>query len=598
MRIKSIKVENFKCLGEENNINWDDIIVLVGENNTGKSSVLQALNIFFSSDKTIELKLFKNFEKTEKGESIDPIKITVAFTDLTDEDKKQRGVHNRLNCDGDWILLKVFNYSVSQKSDPVKYYTLTQKREIAGLNQTATWDEVLEKFPESEVALGKKGTNKMSPDEFLELINEAVKKWPGEVGSDTKDEWLLNPGGIQTNIDALFLHNFELIFVKAVHKVEEESSGIKSSFVQLFNILIGDAISNSKAMEAFKKSLRGVLSLYGKDKVGNHLIPEIGKLEKELSEKLERMIEAKTIIEPNAIGEDKVLYQTLPIPSLFIYDGYKTQVEDQGHGLQRCLILALLETLAEHKTKNLENIGPKNILMIEEPELYMHPQMERKMQNALYDIAEKKNFQVICTTHSPVFLNMADKHRSIICFEKGEENKVKIKQVTEEIFTGTALADQKARLRMLLSFDPMVNELFFARRIVLVEGDSEIAAFQKAAELLEIDAHIIKNTTFINCRGKKTIPAFIQVLNHFDKKFKVVHDKDEEDSFNTTIDQLSKERGLGQVSVIENNLEDLLGISSKAKDKPIRAMLRVEELHQKKELDKKLKKYIKFIFEI
>lgn len=601
MRVKEIKINNFKCLGPVPvSISWDDIIILVGENNTGKSSVLQALNIFFSNKKTVEARLFRGMDKNVGEEGIKPIEITIAFTDLTNKDKQQRGIRHHLNSEGDWILRKVFRYKIGEKSDPVEYFTLEEEKEIKGLKKSSMWDEVRKKFPKSEVARGKKGTSTVGSDDFFQLIDEAIEKWPKEINSIGKYEWVRNPGGWQSNIDSIFANHFKLTFVRAVHEAEDEiSGGVNSAFYQLFALLVGQAISKSKPIKKLEDSLSEVLALYTKDKSGKHCIPAVGKLEDELSRKIGRIITAKTIIQAVPPKEEKISQQILPVPSLEIDDGYKTIISEQGHGLQRALILALLETLADYETKDAFNIGPKNILMIEEPELYMHPQMERKMKNALYAIAGSKRFQVICSTHSPVFLDMAEKQESIVRLEKDSHRNIDVKQVDKNIFSGSTYQDEKAKLRMILFFDPTVNELFFAKRVVLVEGDSEVAIFPRAAELLGVDKRIIQDTTFINCRGKRTMPAFIRVLNHFKIKFSVVHDKDNGgEKFNQKIEELANKEGLGKVKQLQNKLEEIIGIEDKGKDKLIRAFKQVETLAKQGKLKQIFGQYIRFVFQI
>jgi predicted ATP-dependent endonuclease of OLD family len=82
---------------------------------------------------------------------------------------------------------------------------------------------------------------------------------------------------------------------------------------------------------------------------------------------------------------------------------------------------------------------------------------------------------------------------------------------------------------MITEFDPSVNELFFARRVVLLEGDTEFAIFPLAASLLKVfeqgsNKHKKRDTTLINCRSHDSIPSFQRVLNHFSIPYVVVHD--------------------------------------------------------------------------
>lgn len=64
---------------------------------------------------------------------------------------------------------------------------------------------------------------------------------------------------------------------------------------------------------------------------------------------------------------------------------------------------------------------------------------------------------------------------------------------------------------------PTINEFFFAKKIILVEGDTEQAVLMQ-----------VKNadTTILNCRGKANIPMFEKILNHFGMNYIVMHDLD------------------------------------------------------------------------
>jgi len=597
MKIKAVKIKGFKCLGpSEVSFTWNDIVVCVGENNVGKSSILQAIDLFFSNSRNVPAKYFRNYQEDGDNQDIGPIEITVHFTELTGHDKNWPGIKNRLTNEGDWVLLKKFEYKGGDKSEKVKYFTYTNKKEIEDIGRNSTWKALKEKFPDSDLAKDKPDNGKIADDYDL-VVDELYEKKSDLVNILEEDGWRDNPGGWLSNIESIFKNKFKHIFVKAVHDAETECGNKNSTFSKLIELFVSDDLNNKKEIKELKESLSKVVALFEKNAKGEYPLKKITELEKELSEKLSRIIPANAQISVNSSDEEDIYSNILPSAILKINDQYLTDVSDQGHGLQRALILSLLEVLAEAETKEFSNVGPNNIIIIEEPELYMHPQMERKMKDVLYAIANSKKFQVICTTHSPVFLDMAEKQESIVILEKDFDRKVSVKQVDENIFSGSTFQDEKARLRMILSFDSTVNELFFAKRVVLVEGDSEIAVFPRAAGLLGINNHIIRDTTLINCRGKRTILAFIRVLNHFGIKFLVVHDRDDEkDTFNNTIKELTEEKKLGSVRLVIEKLEAVLQLGEVKKDKPIIALRRIEELYSQKKLKRVIKSYIDFIY--
>src|SRR5690606_27042550 len=115
------------------------------------------------------------------------------------------------------------------------------------------------------------------------------------------------------------------------------------------------------------------------------------------------------------------------------------------------------------------------LLLVEEPETYLHPQMCRRMRDVLLGMARSGTAQVICTTHSPPFIDLADRHDGIVLVTK-TNGVTRYTQRTHDVFATSDGSDDRARLRMLLNFDAAANEAFFADRVCLVEGDSEIAA--------------------------------------------------------------------------------------------------------------------------
>lgn len=79
------------------------------------------------------------------------------------------------------------------------------------------------------------------------------------------------------------------------------------------------------------------------------------------------------------------------------------------------------------------------------------------------------------------------------------------KQLQHNLFNDSeTAADEKAALRASLDFHPTVNQAFFAKRVVLVEGDTELALLNHAYKLhehFEITEQIYNNTTIVSCGG-------------------------------------------------------------------------------------------------
>ena len=106
------------------------------------------------------------------------------------------------------------------------------------------------------------------------------------------------------------------------------------------------------------------------------------------------------------------------------------------------------------------------------------------MRDVLQRLASQGGMQVACCTHSPIFLDIAGNYRAIVRMFKNAQGDTAVSQVTRELFPGAPNQSDRLRLNTVAKFDPTVNELFFAKSVVLMEEFSAIAAFERAAELM------------------------------------------------------------------------------------------------------------------
>lgn len=227
------------------------------------------------------------------------------------------------------------------------------------------------------------------------------------------------------------------------------------------------------------------------------------------------------------LGWDEVKPPEVALPAAkatLIEDNFEGEITRKGHGLQRALIVTLLQHLAttvpvELTTEGLvreENLvsepkglepsrGPDLILAIEEPELYLHPSRCRYLADLLLQLAEKPGIglgasnQIIYTSHSPYFVDL---HRfdqiRLVRKESSPDSPVPQSVVTR--FSLSQAADELAkacnvepanftrdsfRARAMPVMNTIVNEGFFADVVVVVEGLSEVGMLWKLQEIMK-----------------------------------------------------------------------------------------------------------------
>src|SRR5690606_32250223 len=117
-----------------------------------------------------------------------------------------------------------------------------------------------------------------------------------------------------------------------------------------------------------------------------------------------------------------------------------------------------------------------HILLIDEPEICLHPNAIREACKVLYDLPSLGNWQVMVTTHSPIFIDFSRDNTTIVRVERNHKGDV----------GGTTIFrpekaklddDDKINLKLLNICDPYVAEFLFGGKVIIVEGDTEYTAF-------------------------------------------------------------------------------------------------------------------------
>jgi putative ATP-dependent endonuclease of the OLD family len=586
MRLREFRVKNFKNL-EDVKFSWDQIVVLIGENNIGKSSVLGALQCFLSDKQVKDRSLLRDGVVGEDN----AIELVGVFDQLTEWEKAQPGIRRKMHAD-QWILRKRFWLGEDEEGHPKCFEEYAVKTSAELLSEwpegaVKKWADLPTRYQplieQVKLDVDSARVSTAALNRLKQLVRDRHPDWV----SYAEPDFVPNEGGANSWKSYANRLLPQLITVEAVQEASDAVVAKESTaYGKILSLVVGKQLMERQDVKALQEQLDLLQQMIGLDSPdpNPHKLDEILAVEQRITHHLSQVIDAKAMISADPISLADIL---LPSTKLKLDDGFTSSVEHKGHGLQRTLIMALLQVLAEYQHVRVEGDATAHtrpvIFAVEEPELYMHPQMERKMRDALYALAATPNYQVICTTHSPVFLDMAEKHTAIVRLERQACGKVEAFQVLHDLFAGPEVEQQKKLLRMITEFDPAVNELFFAKRVVLVEGPTELAVFKKAAEcmgIFEEHPHLRRDTTFVNCHGKWTIPLFIEVLNHFNVSYLVFHDEDRSKpqaaAANDRIGETVRDVDMRRMFSPEN-IESVLGYEAGTKDKPIRALEKLEQ---------------------
>jgi CRISPR-associated exonuclease Cas4 len=325
----------------------------------------------------------------------------------------------------------------------------------------------------------------------------------------------VNPAGYKQVLDG-YLPEFHL--VPAVRDVTEETKTSGTTLLsRLLNVIISRIARQNPAFQRLEDSVQEIKTLIEGTTPEEKLV-EIRELEGRLKQELGPW-EVGLSIGVEAPEIERVFQLGT---SITLDDGIPTGVDEKGHGLQRYLIFALMRVWAAEARRaqaeeNREIRERSYIFAFEEPELFLHPQMCRATYESLKQIS--RTDQILVCTHSPHFIDMED-YRSIVVVRKPNlEIGTQVQRVQEELFQG----ERKRRFNMVRFFNPDRNELFFARKVVLVEGATEKSTLPLLARHIECFDHRV---SIIDCGSKFNLTLYMEVLNAFRIPYLVIHDED------------------------------------------------------------------------
>lgn len=176
-------------------------------------------------------------------------------------------------------------------------------------------------------------------------------------------------------------------------------------------------------------------------------------------------VSAKTHIPTPEIDD---LFKSATI-KLFEADGTGRDAASLGHGAQRSVQLALLKTLARIRHEAAAIVGRTTLLLIDEPELYLHPQAVEIIRASLCSLADD-GYQVLFTTHSPLMIARSEAENAILVRRTDDEGTIGLNRFKEAVAEAIEAGPRQAEILFSLT---NAAKILFAERVFLAEGLTE-----------------------------------------------------------------------------------------------------------------------------
>ena len=389
MKIKSLTVKNFRGIQDQTISDIDNALVLIGKNNSGKSAFLTAVRTLLGNYTPQAKDFYKDTPEIE---------ISVIFEINDDYISKfytnsKLGIQKLPSNSSDFENIK--ENTVFSESSFSAFKTERQDAVANRLEDVSTW----ERFGAIWIKAIKA---KLNIDNNLLTVKAVFRK------DASKPKYFIN-NTVNADVPVLFPN---VAFIDDTRYFEEEENGkAKTITSSLFaEVLKNQALTDetfiycencnhtdceTRCIDAIRRKNPGELSIEELQKLINYKT-------KNSSEEITRRI-TESFQKNYQEGFKVNIKATSNVDKSFslitkIYDpnlGAEIELSNVGAGVRSIYILSLLQSYQQINTNH-------TILLFEEPELYLHPELQKEMAKTLSQISN--NSQVLFTTHSPVML--------------------------------------------------------------------------------------------------------------------------------------------------------------------------------------------------
>jgi len=448
MKLEKVLIKNFRGYRSETEIPISSLTAFIGKNDAGKSSVLEALEIFFNNKLVVCEKedLNVNADSTE-------IQITCVFSDLPAEividAAAPTSLENEylLNNNNHLEIKKVFSGTSAKPKEKIyiicKHPTVPNGNDLLNLKRT-----------ELRARANDLG---IKPDEYNGNVNSSIR----EAIWKSFDELNLEESNIlvdKEDTKKVYDSLKQSLPIYALFQSDRPSKDDDKEVADPMKLAVKQALTALNAeLEYIKKEVRNKAIA-----TANRTLDKLKEMAPDLASQLVPHFKA----EPKFDSQFK----------LTISSDDDIPINKRGSGVRRLVLLNFFRAEAERLRS--ESPDRKVIYAFEEPETSQHPDHQEMLIDAFKEISTSGNSQVILTTHTPALGGLLSLE-SLRFVEKSGNDRT-IKEGNDTVF-------EKIAHSLGVLPDPIPKN---AAAIILLEGKGDITFVRHLAEQLKAGGHI------------------------------------------------------------------------------------------------------------
>ena len=377
MRMTKMKIKNFRGYREEITVDFNQFTAFVGKNDSGKSTILEALDLFFNEGKGVVKFDEGDINVEAKKENDCTVQLTVCFSYLPER-----------------VILDETNETSFEAE-----YLLNEDGEL----------EIVKRYTKSGKASVFIRARHPSNTECANLLSKTssdLKKIIAQKSIECKDKTrnaMMRSAIWRHYADQLELKPLELDVTKSDAKSIWEKVQRTLPLFSLFQADRKNDDGDDEVQDPLKVAVKQILQDEKLQKTLTNVATEVSaKLKDVATRTLEKLREmnpevAKTLT-PDIPAPDDLKWCDV-FKNISITADQNIPINKHGSGTKRLILLNFFR--AEVERKKAEGEGKSSVIYaFEEPETSQHADNQRKLVRALKELSKNADTQVIMTTHS------------------------------------------------------------------------------------------------------------------------------------------------------------------------------------------------------
>ena len=400
MKIKSITIDNFRGYKDPVTIPFDNLTVFVGKNDIGKSTILEALDIFFNDSKAIHKLEKDDINKDNSKNGNNDIIISVEFIDIPDklilDESAETNLEKEflLNASGNLEIVKSYKDAGKAKTYIKAFHPNHPDCNDLLLQKIKGLKEKVKQFSLDCPDSTKKCVLRKTIWEHFHDDLQCSEREIETSGDDLKDIWLK----LQAYMPIYSLFQSD-------RSNSDKDKEAQDPLKEAVKVILADREIQSSLAEVAQK-------------VHNHL--EI--VTNSTLEKLKTMNpQIANTLHPNLPSSDNLGWADV-FKGVSITSDNDIPINKRGSGVKRLVLINFFRAEAERMLNTTNH--PNVIYAIEEPETAQHIDHQRKLIKALIDLSENPVVQIILTTHSSFVVKQLKFDNIRLISEKGDHKTV------------------------------------------------------------------------------------------------------------------------------------------------------------------------------